>query len=120
MIEDFFDHKCDIYHVKSESASPGFGLPTSIKYTYSEEPDISGQVCHFGIKSANITVVQNNPTNDMDSRIKLTLPFGVDIRVNDKIVSKETGYAYIAEIPRHPRNHHTFVYIKRDGLGRAL
>ena len=108
MFEDFLDHKCDIYHAVNVGNSPGYGLPSSDKYDY------------FGVKSATITVVQNNPTNDMDSRIKLTLPFGVDIRANDKIVSKETGYSYVAESPRHPRNHHTFVYIKRVDIGRAL
>lgn len=120
MFVDFLDHKCDIYHAVNVGNSPGYGLPSSEKYEYPEKPDITDQICHFGVKSATITVVQNNPTNDMDSRIKLTLPFGVDIRANDKIVSKETGYSYVAEIPRHPRNHHTFVYIKRVDIGRAL
>lgn len=120
MFLDFLDHHCDIYHAVNEGNSPGYGLPSSDEYSYPETPDITDQECHFGIKSASINIIQNELTNDMDSRIKLTLPFGVDIRVNDKIVSKETGYSYIAEIPRHPRNHHTFVYIKRTGTGRAL
>lgn len=120
MFLDFLDHKCDIYHAENTGHSPGYGLPSSDEYTYPENPDIVEQICHFGFKSASIIITQNEPTNDMNSRIKLTLPYGVDIRVNDKIVSKETGYSYIAEIPRHPKNHHTFVYIKRTGIGRAL
>ena len=120
MFMDFLDHKCDIYHALEEENSPGYGLPGSIVHSYPSKPDIENQVCHFAVKSAIITIVQENPTNDMDARIKLTFPFGVDVRVNDKIVSRETGYEYIAEVPRYPRNHHTFVYIKRVGLGRAL
>ena len=120
MIEDFFNHKCNIYHAIDVGKSPGYGLPTSEEYSYPDLPDISNQICHFAVKSSTLTIAQNNPTNDLDARIKLTLPFGVDVRVNDKIVSNETGYAYIAEVPRHPQNHHTFVYIKRTGIGRAL
>ena len=120
MIEDFFNHKCNIYHAIDIGKSPGYGLPTSEEYSYPDLPDISNQICHFAVKSSTLTIVQNNPTNDLDARIKLTLPFGVDVHVNDKIVSNETGYAYIAEVPRHPQNHHTFVYIKRTGIGRAL
>ena len=120
MLSDFFNHKCDIYHTVDTGNSPGYGLPASSEFTYPNSPDVENQNCHFAVKTSTITIVQSEPTNDMDARIKLTLPFGTDIRVNDKIVSKETGYSYIAEMPRHPRNHHTFVYIKRIGNERAL
>ena len=33
-IEDFFDHRCSIYHTQQESTSPGYGLPGSPKFKY--------------------------------------------------------------------------------------
>lgn len=113
MIEDFFDHKCDIYHVKAEEDSPGYGLPASSKYEYGDEPDIVALDCHFGVKASNITIVQQQPYNSMDAKTKLTLPADTDIRLNDKIVDCDTKLEYTAEQPRNIRNHHKFVYIKR-------
>lgn len=115
MIEDLFDHECKIFHVQTTSSSPGYGLPTGsdVKYGYGSTPDIAKVSCHFGVKNSNITIVQGEPQNDMDARIKLTLPIGTDVRLNDKIVSLETGLEYTAEQPRNIRDHHIIVYIKR-------
>ena len=90
-IEDFFDHRCSIYHTQQESTSPGYGLPGSPKFKYPKQPDLEEVPCHFGVRSASIQIAQQQPQNDMDSDIKLTLPAGTDIRLNDKIVSSETG-----------------------------
>ena len=122
MIEDFFDHKCNIFHVTTTSSSPGYGLPTGsdVKYGYGTKPDLTEVMCHFGVKTSSITIVQNEPQNDMDARIKLTLPTGTDIRLNDKIVSLETGLEYTAEQPRNIRDHHIIVYIKRVEKQRPL
>lgn len=113
MIEDFFDHKCDIYHIVKEEKSPRPGLPPTPSFHYPETPDIEGLECHFGVKSSNITIVQQQPYNSMDARIKLTLPSGTDIRLNDKIIDCDTGFEYTAEQPRNIRDHHIYVYIKR-------
>lgn len=113
MIEDFFDHKCDIYHLKNEEDSLGYGLPASNKYEYGIEPNIKAINCHFGVKTSNITIIQQQPYNSMDARIKLTLPADTDIRLNDKIVDCDTKLEYTAEQPRNIRNHHKYVYIKR-------
>ena len=48
--EDFLDHLCDIYHDREEQVTPGYGLPASPSFSYPEEPDISEQACHFGVK----------------------------------------------------------------------
>jgi len=56
----------------------------------------------------------------MDSRIKLTLPIGTDVRLNDKIVDCGTGLEYTAENPINVRDHHLFVYIKKIGTERHL
>ena len=112
-IEDFFDHKCDIYHLVRKDVSVGYGLPVSHCFNYSEVPDIKEQSCHFGIKSQSVTVTQNSPANNMEAKIKFTLPVGTDIRINDKIVDCDTGFEYTAEEPHNIRNHHIFVNIKK-------
>lgn len=113
MIEDFFDHKCSIFHLKKGQASPGYGLPSSNTFEYADTPDIKELECHFGVKSANVTIIQQEPHNNMEARIKLTLPAGTDIRLNDKIVDCDTSFEYTAEQPVNIRNHHIYVYIKR-------
>lgn len=120
MIEDFFDHKCNIFHVLNEVASPGFGLPGTPSFTYGSVPDIAGQSCHFGVRNANVNTTQREPQNDLNARLKLTLPIGTDIRLNDKIVDCESNLAYTAEIPRTIRGHHLSVYITRTNAQKPL
>lgn len=114
-LEALLDHTCDIYHIVEGEKSPGYGLPASPSFSYPAEPDISGQSCHFGVRSQSVTVTQTTPANIMDAKIKLTLPTGTDIRLNDKIVDCATGLEYTAEQPRNIRGHHLFVYIKMKG-----
>lgn len=119
-LENLLNHTCDIYHIIGGEKTPGYGLPSSPSFSYPEEPDISGQACHFGVRSASITIAQTAPVNLMDARIKLTLPIGTDVRLNDKIVDCETGQEYTAERPINVRNHHLFVYIKKIDEERHL
>lgn len=120
MIGDFFDHTCDVYHLQKAGASPGYNLPSSPTFSHGGTPDLSGVPCHFGVKSANIVITQEEPANELDARIKLAFPAGTDIRINDKIVWLETGLEYTAEQPRNIRGHHGFVYIKRTRAQRPL
>lgn len=119
-LESLLNHKCDIYHVREGERSPGYGLPASPSFSYPEEPDITEQECHFGVRSASITVTQTAPANVMDAKIKLTLPIGTDVRLNDKIVDCTTGLEYTAEQPINVRGHHLFAYIKKIGEERNL
>ena len=119
-IENFFDHLCNIYHVTSEDKSPGYGLKASPTFWYPKEPDEENVSCHFAVKSFSSTTVQTQPANNLDARIKLTLPIGTDIRRNDKIVELTTGLEFTAEQPRNVRNHHLFVFIKRISEQEAL
>ncbi|MCD7774420.1 MAG: YqbH/XkdH family protein [Clostridiales bacterium] len=112
-IEDFFDHTCNIYHLIEDDKSPGYALPSSPAFTYPDEPDEAGVSCHFAVKSFSHTIQQNQPANEYDAKIKLTLPTGTDIRRNDKIVESSTGLEYIAMQPRNVRGHHMFVLIQR-------
>lgn len=119
-LEALFDHKCDIYHIRKEGKSPGYGLAASPSFNYLDEPDIKEQACHFGVKSAAVTVTQAVPANLMDAKIKLTIPIGTDVRINDKIVNCDTGLEYTAEQPINVRDHHVFVYLKRVEGQKAL
>ena len=119
-IEDFFDHRCDIFHITREAASPGYALPPSPDFKYSPEPDLTDVECHFGVKSATIRIEQKDPQNEMDSDIKLTLPAGTDIRLHDKVVSKESGLEYTAGLPRNIRGHHIAVKIRRVSQQKPL
>ena len=62
-IEDFFDHRCSIYHAQQESTSPGYGLPGSPKFKYPKQPDLEEVPCHFGVRSASIQIAQQQPQN---------------------------------------------------------
>lgn len=119
-LENLLDHLCDIYHIQEEQTSPGYGLAYSPSFSYPDEPDIHEQKCHFGVKTQSVTITQTAPANLMDAKIKLTLPAGTDVRLNDKIVNCVTGLEYTAELPINVRGHHTFVYIKKIGEQKAL
>jgi hypothetical protein len=120
-LEALLDHKCDIYHIVEEESSPGFSLPSSPAFTYPETPDETDVNCHFGVRTNdNINIIQNEPQNEMTAKIKLTLPIGTDIRLNDRIVDKGSGLDYTADQPRPIRGHHIFVYAQRRTEQRAL
>lgn len=117
---DFLNHRCDIYHIKSEEKSPGYNLPSSPKFSYPDEPDHSNVECKFGTKSGTATVTPHSPQTTYDARLKLALPWGTDIRVNDKVVDLDSGYEYTAEVPRKIRSHHIVVYVTRRSHQEAL
>ena len=111
-IEALMNHTCDIYHIKSEDASPGFNLPSSPVFSYPDTPDIAGLHCHFALRGG-LRYGQNEPYGALEGRVKLNLPWGTDVRINDKIVHLETGYEYIAEAPIPIRSHHIIVMLRR-------
>ena len=94
--EQFLNDLCNIYHVQKDTGSPGYGL------------------------SESTSINQTAPVNVKESRIKLTLPTGTDVRLNDKIIDKKNGYEYIAEIPHDVHGHHIFVYVTAKGQQRYL
>lgn len=119
-LESLLNHTCDIYHIQKEGKSPGYQLAASPSFSYPEEPDITGQSCHFGVKSASVTITQTAPANLMDAKMKLTLPLGTDVRLNDKIVDCTTKLEYTAEQPVNIRDHHLIVFLKRKEGQKAL
>jgi len=117
---EFLNHTCDIYHIKKTDSSPGYNLPPSPAFSYGDKPDIQAQACHFGTKSASMIINQKEPQSIYEAKIKLALPIGIDVRLNDKIVHCETGYEYTADIPIDVQGHHLFVYLQRKSQQEAL
>lgn len=117
---DFLLHRCNVYHIISEGASPGYGLPASLEHSYPDTPDIENVACHFHARSGSASVVQREPQTVYDARIKLSLPWGTDIRVNDKIVDLDTGLEFTAEMPRKVRRHHVHVMVTRRANQEAI
>ena len=110
------NHTCDVFHIVRSDASPGYNLPTSPVFSYPDVPDIPALRCHFGVRSgstAGTRVAQNAPYASLDGRVKLAVPLGTDIRINDKITHCETGYEYTAEAPTQIREHHIIVMLRR-------
>lgn len=111
--EDLLDHKCDIYHMMKEKTDVGYGIEQG-KYSYPKIPDIVDVQCHFNV-NANATLTQTESANEFIYTGKLQLPAGTDIRVNDKVIDKDTGLVYMAEMPHNIRDHHVMVTIQRKG-----
>lgn len=118
--EKLLDHTCDIYHLRKTESVMNYGLPLSESFDYTDAPDEKSVPCHFGVESLDTDVTQKNPQNVLHERIKLTLPYGTDIRINDKVIDCASNLEYTAERPRNIRNHHIFVYIKRTKTQEAL
>lgn len=114
MFDDFLDHKCDIYHTVSADVKIGYGINAARVTECPQEPDLIDVPCHFHI-SAGLAIVQEEPYARLEGTVKLTLPFNTEIRENDFVRSKETGYIYRAEIPRGIHgNHHLIVNLRRE------
>jgi hypothetical protein len=80
-------------------------------------------MCHFSSKMGNVNglrVTQSQPYASLDGRVKLSVPIGTDIRINDKIVNLETGYEYTAEAPTQIQNHHIVVMLRRTDSQKVL
>lgn len=120
--DSLLGHTCDIYHMRKTDKSPGYGLPSSPSFSYEKKADLAAVPCHFSTKtgSGGITVIQGEPQARLEAKIKLVLPLGTDVRLNDKIVDCDMGYAYTAEVPRKIRNHHLTVMLHRTSAQEAL
>lgn len=120
--EDFFNHRCDIYHLAEETVTVnGVAIASSTKKqaVVAEEQDVP---CHFHINGEFLDIVQREPQAELQGRGKLSLPFGTDIRKNDIVRSRETGFCYRADLPRVIHgNHHIVVELRReDGAKGAI
>ena len=115
MIEDFFDHHCNIFHLKRCKEEIGYGIKNAdTKFYYDDVPDIVEQACHFHVKLKNTKFFQGDPDKKLIIIRKLSLPIGTDVRVNDKIVDCNTGLEYTAQFPDNIRSHHITVLLTRE------
>lgn len=114
------DHTCDIYHIQRSDTSPGYDLPSSPSFNYPKQPDLAAVPCHFGVTHSTVAVVQADPQANLEAKLKLALPAGTDVRLNDKIVDCTSGYEYTAEVPRNIRGHHVTVLLHRTGQQEPL
>ena len=103
--------KCDIYHLRSESVSTGYGLPGEAGFVYAETPDEVDVPCKFTEKSQAIT--QGEPGNEIVQSYSVCFLYGVDVRLNDKVVFG--GVKYKAQIPHVIKKHHIEVMAVRKG-----
>lgn len=114
MFEDFFNHKCNIYHIVTEKEQIGYGFDESnTKFKYSDNPDIKNQRCHFHNKSNSVSLTQKDPDNNLMITRKLSLPIDTDIRINDKVIDCDTGLEYTATLPSNIKGHHKTVVLTR-------
>lgn len=114
MFENFFNHKCNIYHIALEKEQIGYGFSESdTNFKYPDTPDIKNQRCHFHNKSNSVSLNQKEPDNNLMITRKLSLPIDTDIRTNDKIVDCDTGLEYTAILPNNIKGHHKSVVLTR-------
>ena len=111
--ESLLDQKCAIYHLVKGTKDLGFGIKGG-KFSYPDKPDIEEVPCHFNVDD-NDTLEQTEDANEYTVVGKLNLPYGTDVRVNDKIVNLDNGLTYYAEVPRNIRDHHVIVNVQRKG-----
>lgn len=121
MFGDFLNHKCDIFHLVDDSCQEGYGIKAMEKRIPEETPSEQGIPCHFHVRSDSLQIVQGEPYRSLSGQVKLSLPFGTDIRKNDIVQSQETGICYRADLPREVRGHHMIVTLRREpGLKGAI
>lgn len=104
--------------MKKDSKSLGYGIVED-SFSYPAEPDETDIPCHFNVSDTG-TLEQTEDANEYTVVGKLNLPFGTDVRVNDKIVDLGSGIIYYAEIPRNIREHHIIVQIQRKGKVKGV
>lgn len=103
--------KCDIYHLQSQSASTGYGLPGEADFVYADTPNAVDVPCKFTEKSQTIT--QGEPGNEIVHSFSVCFLYNVDVRLNDKFIFG--GAEYKAQVPQAMKKHHIEVVAVRKG-----
>jgi len=111
MIEDFFDHECDIYFPTQNTDTVDYGLPGRKTFQYPATPSLTNLDCHFAVKTQTQAIQQDNPQNRLRHAGKLTLPAGTEIPPICKIINKSVtpNEEFTGKLPLNIRNHHVTV-----------
>ncbi|MCI8860442.1 MAG: DUF3599 family protein [Lachnospiraceae bacterium] len=121
MLEDFFNHKCDIFHLVKNQEEGCYGIRGKERMVPEKTPSEENVSCHFHTKSNNLQIVQGEPYRGLAGEVKLSLPIDTDIRKNDVVRSRETGMYYRADLPKNIQGHHLTVVLRReDGVKGAI
>lgn len=127
MFEDYLRDTCDIYHLADTTMDAGYGITAQTVKDWQAEPGETGVACHFHVNNGSLQWVQRDPDTDLDGQIKLSLPYGTDIRKNDLVVSGtsesvEPGIRFRASAPRtiHGNHHIVVTLYQEDGLKGAI
>lgn len=119
MFEDFFNHKCDIYHPVKSETNIKYGIKVEPVEMRKDIPDLENVPCHFYI-NPSLSIKQKEPYATVEGECKLALPYGTDIRENDFI--KGYDHMFRAGIPKVVHgNHHIVVTMhSEDGIKGAV
>lgn len=123
MFEDFFNHRCNIYHLEDRRVNIGYGIEAGNVRVPRKEADEKDIPCHFHVKAnGNVRITQKEPYAKMDGDVKLSLPAGTDIRKNDVVEDCSNGIKYRAGIPRevHGWHHIVVMLASKEGVEAAL
>jgi hypothetical protein len=119
MFDDFLDHTCNISHTEQTTTEGGYGIKARIHSRLADgsTPELVGIPCHFHSKTGNtVRVVQNEPFSSTDGEMKMSLPAGTDVRVNDIIEDCRNGLKYRAGVPSTVHGgHHIIVHLYAEG-----
>ena len=124
MFDDFMNHTCNIYHLENNPVNVGYGILASDVKSEKSKPDEIAVKCHFHIKSSvgSVAVIQNEPYSSVEGQIKLSLPIGTNIRMNDIVEDCRNGLKYRADAPKEVYGaHHIIVNLRRqEGVKSAI
>lgn len=125
MFDDFMDHTCNIYHLSEEPVEAGYGIAASGVKKEHMEPDEVDVKCHFHVNSATgslLRVVQKEPYSSVDGALKLSVPIGTDIRMNDIVEDCRNGLKYRVGVPKviHGGHHIIAIITRREGVEAAI
>lgn len=119
-IENFFRHRCDIYHISAVSKTAGYGLPSSEKtLVRPAEPSLSDAPCFFSYPDTD-GITEKEPTTVFTGANELSLPAGTVIHYGDKIIDRRFNVEYTAGFPEDVRGKYIVMPLTRRTVQEAL
>jgi hypothetical protein len=115
MFDEFLNHRCDIYHLIQGEEDAGYGIRKSNVPVHEDTPSLTDVPCHFYVRQSSLQIVQDKPYSAVSGDVKLALSIGTDIRMNDLVCDRRTGFMYRADVPNEIHGHHISVLLHREG-----